>query len=113
MMNPTREELEAIMNAPHSARYSLRCGDRVRVIAGINKRKDPRPAGYAAPPGGGPEGETCGSCRHLSRTTGTARDYLKCGLVADRWTGGRKTDVLSRSPACSRWLPPLEPDAVP
>lgn len=112
MTNPTREELEAIMNAPHSARYPIRCGDRIRVIANMNKRKDPTPAGYAATPGGGPDGETCGSCRHLTRTEGTAKAYLKCGLNAARWTGGRKSDVLARSPACARWVAPLDPEAV-
>ena len=105
-MTVSRDELEAIMNGPHSSRYSIRDGDRVRVIANA-KRKDPEPAGYAAPPGTGPEGETCASCRHYVRRE-FAKTYLKCGLNAAKWTGGRKTDVLARSPACRLWLPPLE-----
>jgi hypothetical protein len=55
--------------------------------------------GYIMPPGTGPAGETCGSCRHIMRT----RRYRKCRLNEANWTGGFKTDVLARSPACSRW----------
>lgn len=111
MSGPTREDLEAIMNAPHRSRYEIKDGNRTRAIKN-GKRKDPAPAGYAAEPGGGPAGETCGSCRHISRTTATAKTYLKCGLNSARWTGGRKTDILSRSPACARWVAPLEPEAT-
>ena len=65
-------------------------------------RRDPMPAGYAAQPGSGPEGETCGSCAQLVRIR-MAKTYLKCALTRAAWTGGRKTDVLARAPACSRW----------
>lgn len=58
--------------------------------------------GYAALPGTGPKGETCGSCAHLYRKL-MGKTYLKCLLVEKQWTGGRRTDVLSRSPACQRW----------
>lgn len=68
----------------------------------IVKRRDPAPAGYAAPPGSGPAGETCRSCRHLWRAE-YSRAYLKCELMAKRWTHGRKTDVLASAPACSKW----------
>lgn len=107
-----RAELEAIMNAPHRPRYEVRDGSRVKVIKNGAKRKDPTPAGYVAEPGTGPEGERCGTCRHLTRTSTTAKEYLKCGLNSARWTGGRKTDVLSRSPACRKWEPELE-EGVP
>ena len=60
------------------------------------------PKGYARDPGSGPPGETCGSCRHLYRNE-QAKTYLKCALMRIYWTGGRKTDVLARSPACSEW----------
>lgn len=58
--------------------------------------------GYAAPPGTGPAGETCKSCKHLTRKimSGT---FLKCGLMRAYWTGGYGTDVLSRAAACRRW----------
>lgn len=55
------------------------------------------PRGYAAPPGTGPPGETCGSCEHLARV----RRFTKCDLRA--WTHTRRTDVLVRAAACQRW----------
>lgn len=58
--------------------------------------------GHVAPPGTGPEGETCGSCRHLFRNQ-LAKTYLKCGLNQAKWTGGAKTDVRARDAACSLW----------
>lgn len=54
---------------------------------------------YAAWPGTGPSGETCGSCQHIMRT---AR-YRKCDLVRRLWTGGPGTDIKARSAACSKW----------
>ena len=58
--------------------------------------------GYAAMPGTGPEGETCGSCDHLVRKR-LARVYRKCGLMEHHWTGGKGTDVLTNAPACRNW----------
>ena len=43
--------------------------------------------GYAAIPGTGPAGETCGSCAHLVRKE-MAKVYRKCGLMQAHWTGG-------------------------
>lgn len=66
----------------------------------------PRPKGlYAALPGTGPEGETCGSCRHLYRRE-MAKTYLKCSLMQGKWTGGGGTDIKARAPACSKWEKP-------
>jgi hypothetical protein len=67
-------------------------------------RKPTVPDGYAWKPGTGPAGETCGSCKHLVRKQ-LAGTYLKCGLMEAVWTGGAKTDVRSRSPACAKWEP--------
>lgn len=61
-----------------------------------------KPSGYAAIPGTGPEGETCGSCKHMVRKR-MGNVYRKCGLMRAHWTGGGKTDILAKSPACSRW----------
>lgn len=58
--------------------------------------------GYAAPPGTGPKGETCGTCRHI-RGFRQAGSWYKCGLMEKVWTGGRGTDILKRSPACRFW----------
>lgn len=67
------------------------------------KRHDPTPYGYARPPGTGPAGETCGTCEHhvIKRM---AKNYHKCALAKAKWTGGRKSDILVRSPACSAWI---------
>lgn len=62
--------------------------------------------GYAAAPGSGPSGESCGSCRHCSVRSARgskARNFYKCDLMAQHWTYGRGSDVLLHSPACSRW----------
>lgn len=56
--------------------------------------------GYAALPGSGPEGETCGSCRHHVENR-RARAYHKCDLYP--WTNGGATDIRLRSPACEKW----------
>lgn len=58
--------------------------------------------GHAGPPGEGPAGETCGSCRHMVRNE-MARTYFKCELQKARWTGGAATDVKARDPACPKW----------
>lgn len=58
--------------------------------------------GHAAAPGGGPKGETCGTCEHIVRHT-LAKTYLKCGLI--RWTNGSATDIRAGDPACVRWEP--------
>lgn len=70
-------------------------------------RKSPTPRGYAAPPGTGPAGETCGSCRHLARRS-LAKTYLKCELMSAVWTGGGGTDVKAKAPACRRWESPQQ-----
>ena len=56
--------------------------------------------GYAAPPGSGPDGETCGSCKHHV-VRQFAKNYHKCGLT--NYTGGAATDIRVRSPACKMW----------
>lgn len=65
------------------------------------RRKKTKQRGYAAPPGTGPVGETCGSCRFIYRAP-TGR-YRKCILVRPHWTGGIATDILARSLSCWRW----------
>lgn len=58
-----------------------------------------QPRGYAAMPGTGPAGSTCGNCQYAQRF----RRWIKCTLVARKWTGGRATDILARSPGCRNW----------
>lgn len=71
-----------------------------RRLRSRGRSPEPVPQGYIAPPGTGPNGETCKTCRHLFRNR-MAKTYLKCDLT--NWTRGRKTDVLAGSPACSKW----------
>lgn len=68
----------------------------------LMKRKSTPKKGYAALPGTGPEGETCGSCKYLYRNR-LSKTYLKCALMRRYWTGGAGTDVLAKAPACRRW----------
>ena len=69
------------------------------------KRSGPVPRGYVMPPGTGPEGETCGSCKHLYRNQ-MAKTYLKCNLARHKWTGGGGSDIRAKSPACQKWEAP-------
>jgi hypothetical protein len=70
------------------------------------KRRTTKARGYAALPGTGPAGETCASCRHIYRKR-LSRTYIKCELMAARWTGGGASDIQARSPACLRWEAPV------
>lgn len=75
-----------------------------QVAAKSKAKRKPTPArGYAFTPGTGPEGETCGSCRHIARTSGDARIYIKCGLMRAKWTKGPGSDIRAQSPACKEW----------
>lgn len=60
--------------------------------------------GHVAPPGTGPKGETCGTCKHIRRF----RRYRKCDLARPNWTGGPGTDILARDAACMKWEPDAE-----
>lgn len=70
------------------------------------RRPKQKQNGYAALPGSGPAGETCGSCANMVRKE-LSRSYLKCALMSAHWTGGAGSDVRSKSPACRRWDAPL------
>jgi len=70
-------------------------------------RKYARKRGYIAQPGTGPKGETCKTCNHCyGNKSGTGKVFYKCGLVKP--THGPATDVLLKSPACSRWEKEVE-----
>ena len=66
------------------------------------KKRNETPRGYADVPGTGPKGETCKSCKHFRRIE-CAKVYFKCALLESKWTGGFKTDIRAKSPACSKW----------
>ncbi len=63
-----------------------------------------RPGGYADRPGTGPVGESCGTCANCRAKRGAKKTFYKCALMLAAWTCGRGTDVLVRSPACSKWV---------
>ncbi|SMF96170.1 hypothetical protein SAMN02949497_3555 [Methylomagnum ishizawai] len=67
--------------------------------------------GYAARPGTGPQGATCRQCQHYALVEGHIRWYRKCGLMKERWTHGKGSDIKARSPACAKFeaeIPELE-----
>lgn len=71
------------------------------VAASKGKRKDPTPWGYFAPPGTGPDGMRCRDCKFAVTRGNVAGRYHKCLRSKGKWTRGRKTDILLRTPACS------------
>jgi hypothetical protein len=77
-------------------------GDTVTVP--VRSKRYVQQRGYAAPPGTGPQGETCGSCKHIHRE----EKYRKCSLNRAAWTGGPRTDILARAPACLKWIAPAD-----
>lgn len=70
----------------------------------ILKRKTPQPRGYAQPPGSGPKGETCKTCKHIARIR-CSKTYIKCRLLEAGWTHGPGTDIKAKAPACRLWEP--------
>ncbi len=73
--------------------------------ADFNTRPGGSFKGYAAKPGTGPVGQTCGKCEHLERTGYASKTYFKCALMKKIRTGGPGTDIKFRSPACSQFIP--------
>ena len=73
-----------------------------KVIDSTGRKKTVK-KGYAAPPGTGPEGETCKSCKFKTKKLGVAGHFLKCDLMRSAWTGGTGTDIKAKSPACREW----------
>lgn len=68
------------------------------------KRCNTKANGYADRPGTGPKDETCKSCSHtFANEMRSGRRFWKCQLMRHCWTGGRGSDILLNSPACSRW----------
>ena len=72
----------------------------------LHVRTRSKKRGHAAPPGTGPEGETCGSCAHIVRAGSSKRIYMKCGLMRAVWTHGPGTDIRARDLACGKWERP-------
>lgn len=60
------------------------------------------PRGYYAPPGTGPDDETCKTCQHAVAIR-MSKTYHKCALRRADWTGSYSTDIRLKSPACRVW----------
>lgn len=77
-----------------------------RAITGVKKNKPTVRNGYAAQPGTGPIGKQCADCKHKhSMGNYGGKHYIKCELRRATWTNGQGTDILARSPACSKFEP--------
>ena len=86
----------------------MEAGAKARYLAGKEaapKRKPTVKRGYAAQPGTGPDGKTCRDCAHKV-TCGNhgGKSFIKCELRRATWTNGEGTDILARSPACSKFV---------
>lgn len=68
-------------------------------------RKPGQANGYAARPGTGPAGETCGTCKNACYTQPSKKRFYKCKVIKHRWTSGPGTDIKLKSPACSFFIP--------
>jgi hypothetical protein len=75
---------------------------RARITASGKKRYDIA-RGYAYPPGTGPAGETCKTCKFAVRIHYHDRTYYKCRKSERVWTHGPGTDIRLKSPACKLW----------
>lgn len=77
------------------------------TVFGPGRRKPTVARGYAAPPGTGPEGETCRSCKHKKRlSNGGKKSFLKCEAFREHWTHGPGTDIKAGTAACREWAAP-------
>lgn len=72
--------------------------DRKRLM----RRRASRPRGHAAPPGTGPAGEFCRTCKNYAIRK-WANTYRKCLLTEATWSNGPKTDIQAKDPACKFW----------
>jgi hypothetical protein len=77
----------------------------VLPASALTRTRLPRQKGHAAPPGTGPDGETCGTCQAYTTVQGGRRTFGKCYLARERWTGGSGSDIAKKHPACRMWEP--------
>lgn len=91
----------------HDAPESTYQGQRKKPLGPQGGKHYVEPRGYGGIPGTGPEGRQCRHCAHYCQIQ-LAKRYPKCALTRATWTGGRATDILARSPACSRFEEPSD-----
>lgn len=88
------------------AQFDLFSGtSRARIYRNreTGRRPEPQPAGHIAPPGTGPEGQTCANCTHCRLRATRSKRYYKCGLAIAAWTHGRESDIRLSDSACRRF----------
>ena len=79
--------------------------ERPEIALTGKAKRDETPKGYPAPPGTGPDGETCRTCANAIGTQGRSRRiFWKCLLLKHRWTNSYGTDIRLKSPACRQWV---------
>lgn len=89
-----------------AADWYKRQAEQARLLRSAGRapaRKPTAKNGYAAPPGTGPDGKTCRTCAHKRSMGNGAKHFIKCDLRRATWTKGEGTDILAKSPACSRY----------
>ena len=59
--------------------------------------------GHAGNPGRGPDGESCGTCEHYTRSAAYSKTFRKCELNRAKWTHGPGSDIRKKDPACEFW----------
>jgi hypothetical protein len=58
--------------------------------------------GYASPPGTGPKGQRCNTCRFCIVVTTEPPHVRKCEIIAARWDQPG-TAIKHNAPACRDW----------
>jgi hypothetical protein len=72
------------------------------------KIRHPIDRAHPYPPGGGPYGQTCGTCAKLCTRRGSSKTYFKCRVLMKFWTAGPGTDIRKKDPACICWEPRID-----
>ncbi len=90
---PVDPRIQAALDAPFA-------GQAASFLPKVGRGRSIR-KGFAAMPGTGPDGETCGSCAHCYFVQPNVKRFYKCRLT--KLTHGAASDIKKRSPACARW----------
>ena len=73
-------------------------------VAAFDRKRNAEDNAHPAPPGTGPNGETCGTCKHIRRAgTGSGKRFRKCWLMRRFWTHSYGTDIRCKDEACKWW----------
>ena len=73
------------------------------------RQKLPQRPATPATLGSGPEGATCGQCKHRIQVLYHDKRYPKCEEARSAWTHGEASDVKHWWPACREFEPKEKP----